>query len=126
MNRRHFIGMAATGATGFVWPATARHPGFLPRPALATPRLLDVLRDEAIVRDLGRRYLERFPDEDGPHTLAEAILADTRTTDTMPFPAWIANRVQRDFAEGRTVTLNGWILSVTEARQCALYSLLNA
>jgi hypothetical protein len=32
--------------------------------------------------------------------------------------------IQRDFAEGRTVLLDGWVLSVTEARQCALYSLL--
>jgi hypothetical protein len=31
--------------------------------------------------------------------------------------------VQRDFAAGRTVMLDGWVLAVTEARQCALFSL---
>ena len=37
-----------------------------------------------------------------------------------------AEQVRRDFAEGRTVEVQGWVLSVTEARQCALYSLVRA
>jgi hypothetical protein len=32
--------------------------------------------------------------------------------------------VARDFADGHTVLVDGWVLSVTEARQCALFSLL--
>jgi len=38
----------------------------------------------------------------------------------------VNEQVQLDFARGRTVMLNGWVLSVTEARQCALFSLLPA
>jgi hypothetical protein len=34
--------------------------------------------------------------------------------------------VHDDFDAGRTVVLLGWILSATEARQCALFSLLPA
>jgi hypothetical protein len=34
--------------------------------------------------------------------------------------------VRYDFAHGRTVVVDGWVLSVTEARQCALFSLLSA
>jgi len=33
-------------------------------------------------------------------------------------------RVRADFAAGRVVVVRGWILSVTEARECALFSLL--
>jgi hypothetical protein len=36
----------------------------------------------------------------------------------------IAAMVRRDFDTGRTVLVNGWVLSATEARQCALFSLL--
>ncbi len=35
----------------------------------------------------------------------------------------IDERIRRDFAESRVVTPAGWVLSRTEARQCALYSL---
>jgi hypothetical protein len=36
---------------------------------------------------------------------------------------WIANKVQEDFINQRIVAVNGWILSETEACQCALLSL---
>ena len=124
MKRRQFIGMAAAGAAGLAWPATARDGESLRLTTLASPRLLDVLRDERVVRDLGRRYREIVPDEDNARALAQAILADPRATAPASLRARVNDQVQRDFAGGRTVTLNGWILSVTEARQCALYSLL--
>jgi hypothetical protein len=34
----------------------------------------------------------------------------------------MAKQVRADFAEGHTVIVDGWLLSTTEARQCALYS----
>ena len=36
------------------------------------------------------------------------------------------DQVRDDFANGRTVLVNGWVLAVTEARQCALFSLAPA
>src|SRR5438094_10293475 len=33
--------------------------------------------------------------------------------------------VEQDFAIGRTMVLQGWVVSVTEARQSALFSLLS-
>ena len=38
----------------------------------------------------------------------------------------IAQQVRDDFAAGRTVVVDGWVLSATEARQCALFSLASA
>ena len=35
----------------------------------------------------------------------------------------IPHLVRDDFAHGRTVVIEGWVLAVTEARQCALFSL---
>ena len=36
---------------------------------------------------------------------------------------YLALSVEKDFKENRTVVVDGWLLSITEARQCALLSL---
>jgi hypothetical protein len=115
MNRRKFLGMAAAGAAGLALPAARA--GQSADTALAHPRLLEILRDERAVRKLGQRYRETVPAENAAPALTRAIRDERAQVDDL---------VQRDFAAGRTVTLNGWILSVTEARQCALFSLLPA
>jgi hypothetical protein len=35
----------------------------------------------------------------------------------------IDDQIRDDFTAGRTVVVDGWVLSVTEARQAALFSL---
>jgi hypothetical protein len=122
MKRREFIGLAAAGAAGLIVPATGRAGGTL-SPVSAHPRLLDVLHDEQLVREIGRRYRELAPGEDNAGVLAAAILAPQPGTVPAALSARLDQQVQRDFAGGLTVKVNGWILSVTEARQCALYSL---
>jgi hypothetical protein len=128
MKRREFIGIAAAGAAAVVVPAFARA-GRSDASALAHPRLLEILHDDALVRDLGRRYREIAPAENNADVLADAIVAgpcatwSTRPSSGAIVSAHVEELVKHDFAAGQTVTLNGWILSVTEARQCALFSL---
>jgi hypothetical protein len=62
------------------------------------------------VRALGRRYRELVPAVD------LFALRPRRST--------VSDLVRDDFAGGRTIVIDGWVLSVTEARQCALFSLL--
>jgi hypothetical protein len=121
MKRRDFLGLAAVGAAGLVLPAAARSSRTLPPSAQL--HLLTFLHDEQRVRDIGRSYRELVPHEDNAGFLADAILGPQ----SGPVPAALAvpldRQVREDFAQGRTVKVNGWIVSVTEARQCALYSL---
>lgn len=126
MNRRRFIGMTAAGAVSLVGAASGRDDEYFALMTLAHPQLIDVLRDERVVHNLGLRYRERVPAEDNAGALAQAIRADLPSTASAPPCALVREQVQREFARGRTVTLNGWVLSVTEARQCALFSLLPA
>jgi len=35
----------------------------------------------------------------------------------------LAKKIQQDFQQDKTVVVDGWVLSRTEARQCALFSL---
>jgi hypothetical protein len=118
MKRREFIGLAAVGAAGIVLPATA---SFLPAPP--HPRLLEILHDEQIVRDIGLRYREMAPGENNARLLAAAILAEQDGTVSAALSARRDAQVKNEFTLGHTVKVNGWILSVTEARQCALYSM---
>ena len=134
MKRREFIGIAAVGAAGVVLPTPSRADTSLAA-ILSDPRLREVFRDERIVRELGRRYRDLVPAEDNADQLAQAILGESRAQlyalDAPPserdnLRARLDEQVKRDFSDGRTVTLHGWILAVTEARQCALFSLLPA
>jgi hypothetical protein len=86
--------------------------------ALAQPDLLSLIGPEA-VRKIGRRYRARVPAENDVRALYAAILT------ARPWPPSIAGLVEQDFAVGRTMVLQGWVVSVTEARQSALFSLLS-
>lgn len=119
MQRRQFLSMTVLAGLACAQAAAAR-----PSTALATPGLLALLGDRDAVEALGCRYRQLVPAEDDPQVLARAV-APSRATGR-DLDAWIAHRIAQDFAAGHTVTINGWILSVTEARQCALFSLLAA
>ena len=131
MKRREFIGIAAFGAAGAVLP-TARADVTLAS-TLAHPRLIEILHDARIVAELGTRYRERVPGEDNADLLTHAILGHTRSdlqapslAESATLRAHLDALVRADFAEGRTILLDGWIVSLTEARQCALFSMLPA
>ena len=106
MDRRAFIRVAAAGAA----LGAALTSGCAPGDAeLAHPELLDVL-GERTVRDIGRQYRETHLERD-PDVLRALI---------------DGHRVRVDFAAGNVVVVDGWVLSRTEARQCALFDLLRA
>ncbi|HTI04540.1 MAG TPA: hypothetical protein VL549_04445 [Gemmatimonadales bacterium] len=101
MNRRDFLlgaasAVALPGASGDLY-------------TLAHPTLLAVLGTDA-VHAIGQAYRARVPTERERGRLAALVRA---------------GHVQSDFVAGRTVVIHGWVLSVTEARQCALFSLAN-
>jgi len=120
MNRRQFLGVSAAsalaGLTGSTrWASANAAVDVL---TLAQPDLLSVIGPEA-VRNIGLRYRALVPTENEVHALYAAILA------ARPSPPSIARLVAQDFAVGRTMVLQGWVVSVTEARQSALFSLLS-
>ena len=93
--------------------------------ALAQPDLLPILGPEA-VREIGVRYRELVPAENELRALHAAILAAQPWSSRVPWlpgPS-IGAMVAEDFAAGRTIVVQGWVLSASEARQSALYSML--
>ena len=123
MKRRHFFGITAGGAASLMCPAPA---GAASAAVLSHPRLLELLQDRRLVRELGERYRALVPAESDADALTRAILPQAEASSAAVLRDRLDDDVRRDFNAGRTVTVNGWILSVTEARQCALYSLQTA
>ncbi len=74
---------------------------------------------------IGLAYARRLPrDEISPQRLTSAIVA-RHGDDGLSFAsmaslrASVGARIRRDFADGEVVSVDGWLLSVTEARLCA-------
>jgi hypothetical protein len=93
--------------------------------------LTGVLPSQSSARAVGRAYLAAHPEDADParllHLLEEVppvgrALA-RRHADPRAIASAVGEAVRDDFVARRTVKLEGWVLSQTEARLCALCSL---
>jgi len=120
MNRRRFL-FSATGVLAVNQPLLASlHTTAIDPATLAGPELLSFLGDREYITALGQSYLKKLPHEACIATLVDCINLRTHTDTYERLPQQIAH----EFATGDIVLLNGWMLSKTEARQTALFSLL--
>ena len=119
MNRRRFLRISALSAASLTVtgppPEVTAASDFQ---TLTRPDVLGLLGTE-VVREIGAQYRRLVPTEGDWSALHAAILARHGGGPS------IAAMVRSDFDDGRVVLLNGWVLAVTEARQCALFSLLS-
>jgi hypothetical protein len=120
LTRRGFLAALAAGIVGAVLGLRLYwREGRPPAGAEPLARLLPHAENAA---RLGRRYLEETPQEaDAAHLVALiGVAADTDAALRERLEA----RIRQDFIAGATVAVDGWLLSRTEARLCALLSLL--
>jgi len=111
MKRRTFILSAVTGigvvsASAYYFLSDVEYD-----PKLAEPQSLSLIWDIQTMKEIGSRYRANVPSEKSERSLV-TLLNTTPTEQT----------ITSDFKNGNTVIVDGWILSVTEARQCALAS----
>lgn len=119
IDRRRFLALGAIMVAGAA--ASACQVSGEAR-AFGQPDLLTALGPD-VVRRLGQRYRQTVPSESDAARLEAAIRASRPWTARIGIQHRpIAEQVRDDFDAGRTVIVDGWLLSVTEARQCALYS----
>ncbi len=122
LDRRRFLQLTAGGMVASLAGSACTRGTGEDAQALAQPALLEMLGPER-TREIGTRYRGAVPRENTAARLRAAI----SSSQDQRFP-WIWRRsieeqIRDDFAAGRTVVVGGWVLSETEARQCALYSL---
>ena len=117
--RRRFIAglvaaLASLFGAGFIRTLGAKGP------VGPSDALLALFDDPRSAKAIGAAFLRTLaPSERSPKQLAAAIFA----ADDFASPDLgrrIGDRVRRDFAQGAMVQVDGWFLSVTEARLYAL------
>ena len=113
MKRRDFVLLSTAGIAAVAVPSAYFY--FGDDVALTTPASLSLIWDTQTIKAIGTAYLHQVPDEASVRDLV-ALLPTTSNTG-------LEEAVRHDFAMGNHVLVDGWILSVTEARQCALASI---
>ena len=119
MKRRKFVFLTVAGGLATMTPFCRSHKATLT--ALNNPKFLSTICDVPTIRKIGTDYRTSTPAEDREGRLNDLLTADLDQTKDQT--EQITGKIKADFAAGRTVTLEGWVISLTEARQCALNSI---
>jgi len=125
MKRRNFIVLTTASAAAVaapIWYYNYSNVDYAK--SLTQPLLLSKIWDTETIKEIGQLYKRKYPNENNERKLVKLLL-DGISTGNGSTDAAIAKRIKQDFETGSVVTIDGWILSTTEGRQCALYSLSN-
>jgi len=125
LKRRNFIKLSALSAGAFSIPFLNGCTSKSFNKALTQPLFLSHIFDAKTMQATGLAYIKQTPAEDSKNKLATLLedSAVTGSTDATTVHSFYDKKTRDDFAALKTVIVNGWVLAVTEARQCALYSL---
>jgi hypothetical protein len=127
MQRRQFLQLTAMGGTVILFTGInckGRHQASYE--ALGKPEALAQICDLKTLKEIGMAYSAQTASESDGDKLATLLLTDSvgnpvsSGSDQSFIQNLMSNKIDRDFETGKIVIVKGWILSVTEARQCAL------
>ena len=130
MKRRNFIVLsvltAATVSAPFV-SCNSSDPELDKK--LAAPQILSRFLDGKSIKDIGKTYGSQQPNDYSITTLEKQLAKSNGRSFSSKTPAKdlyssLNESIQNDFLTGNTLVVNGWVLSLTEARQCAVFSLM--
>ena len=125
MERRAFIRLSAYTALVLSAPLldSCSKPADNP---LAMPLFFSHIADVKTITEAGLAYRKTNRAEDDRMVLAKILSGNNASADEKEIRAALDTLVKQDFQTNKTVMVSGWVLSVTEARQCALFSILNS
>ena len=94
----------------------------------ALPVVLSSFCDELTIRNIGNSYRSIVPAENSRGKLMTLLSNDKlnkelESSDYSGIAGELEMKVEQDFKQEKIVVVEGWVISVTEARQCALLSL---
>ncbi|HEY2726547.1 MAG TPA: hypothetical protein VGI61_05210 [Parafilimonas sp.] len=129
MKGRSFIQLSAFAAAAVSVPLLHSCNASATEQAMSQPHFLSRLFDENMIKDAGKVYLKKTPSENNEDKLMQ-LLADNNnianSKDEKAIHQYLDKKIKDDFETGNTVMVKGWILAVTEVRQCALFSLIKS
>jgi hypothetical protein len=131
ISRREFLALAAAASAALLaaqWPGAPMP--WAHRHDLLIARLLGVFQHSESAGVVGQEYLRAYPDEANARRLTDTIgaavpggAAAILGASSAELRALLDRATRADFAAERVVTIQGWILSATEARLYALAAL---
>ncbi len=128
-DRRDFIRLSALAAAIAIIPGMAACRAKKNIPAVAgDPEMLNHLTNKDSLRKIGQAYISAHPDEARADDLYDAIMKGHPGNTPMnneELTAYLNNAIAADFTNDRLVVASGWVVSVTEARQCALFAIMD-
>jgi hypothetical protein len=129
MKRSTFLYLSFASAASLYIPLSGCNRRYtLTNKAVAQPEFLSHICDAKAIREIGAAYKQQVPAEKDDRKLAGLILKDANgndipeSTESNKLQTLLNQKVQHDFETGHTTVVKGWVLSETEARQCALFS----
>lgn len=127
MKRRSFILTACAAAItipiiNYSWLQTDQHD------PLSYPVDLGKFCNEDSICGIGKKYRNLNPKENLKEELTGLLMSDIsdnriNLSDKSRLKDFLNKKIHEDFSDYRTIVINGWVISITEARQCALYSI---
>ena len=126
MQRRTFVHLSAYTAIALTLPIIDGCGLNSADKVLSQPLFFSHLVDTKTINETGLAYRKLFPAENSQSVLNKLLLGSNASDDKTTIQKQLDEQVDQDFKTGKLVTAKGWVLSLTEARQCALYSILSA
>ncbi len=125
ISRRSLLKLAGTMAFSVVAVGYRHQPAYQ---GLVAGRLRALLPHGAAAAALGTAYLAQVPSEASRDRLVAALIGSqpgraAYDLGQRRLAAHLDRRIRSDFAAGRTLSLHGWIVSVTEGRLAALVAI---
>jgi hypothetical protein len=128
MNRRVFVKLGIFSAGAMTLPLLHCRSNYQYNDLLHQPRFLSQICDEKALREIGLAYLKLKPSEEKKNRLVDFLTEGSggkklniKSSDK-EVESFLNNKIHTDFEKNDIVTVKGWVLSLTEARQCALFS----
>ena len=127
MKRSDFIQLTAFAAAAISLPLLHSCSTPAGERELSKPDFLSRLFDEKTIKEAGKAYLQKTPAENDEDKLIQLLSGNgaiATSADEKAIHQYLDQKIKEEFKSGNTVIVKGWILSVTEARQCALFALV--
>jgi hypothetical protein len=129
MKRKDFVQLSAFATAAISFPLLQSCSPSAVENLLSKPVFLSRLFDKKTISETGKAYILKTADENDADKLilllaGNSSIADSR--DETVIHRYLDEKVKQDFETGNIILIKGWVLSVTEARQCALFWLVNS
>jgi len=130
MNRKKFLIISALAVAAISVPVAIKysHRRKVRNKPLEQPKILGNFCNEKDIQEIGIDYRKQNPDESQKQQLMELLLKNDAGKKISPsnnaeVSDWLDQKTELEFKNDKTIVVAGWVISVTEARQCALFSL---